>query len=96
MSVCVVQLVEGMKEALLGLLFAADEMDIINEQHADTSVFIAELLGALLAEGTHELVGELLGTGANHVNVVGKCHLSDSVEQVGLTQAGTSVYKRGL
>ncbi|MBA7704109.1 hypothetical protein ES703_112909 [subsurface metagenome] len=71
LAIGVVELIERVEETFLGLLLAADEMNIVNEEHADAAVLVAEFLGSLLAQGADELIGELLGAGADNVDMVG-------------------------
>ncbi|MBA7470928.1 hypothetical protein ES707_06218 [subsurface metagenome] len=85
------QLVEGVEEALLGLLLAADKLDIIYQQHINKAVFSAELAGAPGLDGTDELVGELLGADIERLDVFGLRQVIYGVHEVALAQAHTPV-----
>jgi len=40
-------------------ILTSDELDIIDEQHIDLAVFVAEGLGVMGADGVDQVVGEL-------------------------------------
>ena len=90
------KLVEGVEKALLGLLLAADEVNIVDEEHADAAVLVAELLGIPIAQGNQELIGELFGGGADNVNVVGRGGMPDGMQKVGLAQPRSGVNEQRI
>ena len=55
-----VQVVEGVEEAFLGLLLAAHELHVVDQQHLNAAVTAAKVLGGAVADGRYEIVGELL------------------------------------
>ena len=96
LAVGVVQLIKGMEKAFLGLFLAADELDVVNQQHAHAPVLIAEFLRPPLAYGRYELVGELLGADTDHPDMVAQRRLPDGVQEVGLAQAYSTIDKEGI
>jgi hypothetical protein len=91
-----VQLVESMEEALLGLLLAADELDVVYQQDINIAELAAELFGAPPPDGADELVGELLGADVEGAEVVGAGGVVDGVQQVGLAQPHPAVEEEGV
>ncbi len=87
------QLVKGVEKTLLGLFFAPDELYIVDKQHADAAVLVAEIFGVLLPYGRNELIGELLGAYAYDVDAAGGSRLSDGVQQVSLAETDPAVNK---
>ena len=87
--------VERVEELFLRALFSRDELDVVDEEHIDPPVPLAELLALLRADRVDELVGELfarrvcdalLGVARDH-------RVSDRVHEVCLTQSGAAVYE---
>ena len=52
--------VEGVEELLLGALLAGDELHVVDQQHARVAELEPEVVGAMLANGLDQLVGERL------------------------------------
>ena len=95
---CLVDVVEGVEELLLGRLLAGDELDIVDEEKVDVAVFHAELLAGAVLYGFKELVCELV---ALYVSYLGRgrplaYRLADGKQQVGLAEAGVAVDKQGV
>ena len=90
------QFIEGVEKALHGLFLAADKLDIINQQHVNISVFIAELVSFPLPDGTNELIGKLLGADTNHFNMARQSCMPDGVQEMGLAQSHPSVNKQRI
>ena len=90
------QVVKGMEEALLGLLFIGDELDIIDEEQVDAAVLVSEVFGFPFAYCIDELIGELLGGDVDEVEVVLTHQVADGVEQVALAQAGAAIDEQGV
>ena len=89
----VVQRGEGVEKLLLRRLLAGDELDVVDQQHVGFPVFLAELLGGVVAHRGDDLVGELFTVHVDDVEI-GMVFLDldlDGVEQVGLAQAGRPV-----
>ena len=60
LAVLIDQGVEGVEELLLGRVAAADELEVVDHQHVDRAELLLEGHGVFRAQGTHELVHELL------------------------------------
>ena len=85
--------VEGVEEFLLGLLLALEELDVVDQEHVDVSVFVAELNGLIVLDRHDELVGELLARDVDDVGVriLAEHAMADSMHQVGFPQANPAV-----
>ena len=68
-----------MEKILFGLFFTTKELNVIDQQHVNTAVFIAEVVGRFLPEGVHKLVGKLLGTDIERINVFGYRGVTDGM-----------------
>ena len=87
LAVGVPQFVEDMEETFLSGLFAADKLDIIDQQHIRIAVFIAEFLGFPLADSRiDKLVGKLLGTDIITRMPFVSCGIADGIQKMGLAQ----------
>jgi len=88
-----VQSVEGMKELLLRLLLAGDELDIVHQQDARLPVLLPELGVAALPDGCDQLVGEVVALDVHDPQVLPFALdlMGDGVEQMGLAQSGVTV-----
>ena len=85
LAAAVVQVVKHVEEAFLRLLLASDELYIVDQEHVDAAVLLAEFLGLAFTDGLDEFVGELLGAYVKRLEFVfGDC-LGDGVQEVGLT-----------
>ena len=85
--------VEGVEELGLRALLAADELDVVDQQHVDVAVALAEVEDALVAERVDHLVHEPLG---RHVGQPQRARLLDDVvpnrmHEVGLAQPDSAV-----
>ena len=93
-----VESVEGVEELLLGTLFAADELDIVDEKYVRVAVLLAELRHLRKTEGFDKLVCEVVALDvADHlVGVVLLYLVADSVEQVGFAETRVTVQKERI
>src|SRR3546814_7061499 len=89
LAVLVDQRVEGMEELFLRGFLAADELDIVDHQHVDRTELVLERHRVPEAQGTDELVHELLGGHVQHaaLRMVLPQVPGDGVHQMGLAQA---------
>ena len=92
----VVQVVEGVKKALVSLLFATEKLHVVHQQHIHRAETLAELLGSAGAYGRDELVGELLRGDVQHRHPPQGAGTSHRLEQVRLAQSGPGVEKQGV
>ena len=85
--------VEGVEELLLGLRLLREELDVVDEEHADLAVERLEALDAALAQRGDELVRERLDRDAadGRPAAVRPDVVPDRVEQVGLADARRAV-----
>jgi hypothetical protein len=88
-----VQRVERVEELLLGLFFALEELDVVDQENVDVPVAIAELDRLVVLDRDDEFVGELL---ARHVDDVrigigGDDAMTDRMHEVGLSQPHAAV-----
>ena len=95
---CLVDVVEGVEELLLGRLLAGDELDIVDKEKIDVAVFHAEFLAGAFLYGFEELVCEFV---ALYVSYLGRgrplaYRLADCKQQVGLAEAGVAVDEQGI
>jgi hypothetical protein len=91
-----VKLVEGVVKLDLGLVLALKELDVVQEEDIRTAIAAAELFGAVVSHGCHELTGELLGGDTDYSQVGTYSLVSDGMEEMGLPQAGGSGDKEGV
>jgi len=84
--------VEGVEELLLGALLAGEDVHVVEEQHLDGPVRLAEVGHLLHADGVDQLVDEVLGRDvANPGARRPRQHLvADRVEEMGLAEAGAA------
>ena len=74
------QLIKGMEKALLRLLLATDEVNIINHQQVNTSIFVAEIVCFSLTNGTDEVIGKLLTADVEHPHLACLSHMADGLQ----------------
>ena len=89
----VVQGVERVEELFLRLLFAFQELDVVDQQHIDIAITPAELDPFVLADRVDEVVGQFLGRDVadpDPVKVVAYV-VPERVQQMGLAQARIAV-----
>ena len=96
LAISVVQLVKGMEKAFLGVLLAADKVDVVNQQHINTSILFAEFPGFPLLDGIYKLIGKLLGADIKHPKLAGEGNMTNGMQQVGLAQTHIPTYKQGV
>ena len=85
-----------MEKPLLGLLLAAHELHVVNQQHLHAAVALAELLGGAVADGRNEVVGKLLRRDVQDALATAGGLLADGVEEVGLAQAHAGIQEQGI
>src|SRR5437879_4128877 len=51
--------IEGVEELFFGAVLAGQKLNVVDEQHVDGAVLVAELAHARGGDGTDDLVGEL-------------------------------------
>ena len=88
-----VQCIESVEELLLGAVLAGEELHVVDQQHVDSSVLMAELSHARGRDRADHLVGELLGRQIDDAlawkTVVNL--MADGMHEVGLAQPHPSV-----
>ena len=85
--------VEGVEELLLRPLFAGEELDVVDEEHVDPAIPLAELLALLTADRVDELVRELLARRVRDalLRVPRDHRMPDRVHEVGLPEPRAAV-----
>src|SRR5258707_15333926 len=90
------QRVEGVEELFFRAVLAGQELHVVDEQHVDRAVLVAELSHAGGSDRGDDLVGELLGREVDDslarksvMNLV-----ADGVHEVGFAEAHASVEKQ--
>ena len=96
LAVAHVQRVEGVEKALLGLLLADKELDVVEQQYVGGPVGLAELLRLALADGAYVLGREVLRGGVDERRGLSAGEPSDGVQQVSLAQADLRVDDQGV
>lgn len=96
LAVGIVEGIEGVKQGLLSLRFADHELDILYDEHIGTPEFATELLGFLLSDRSHELVGELLAADVNHLEAVFGSFVSYGLRKMGFAQARSAVDEKRI
>ena len=88
--------VESVKEGLLGLVFALQELDIVNQQDVYLAVFGLKCAGAVVLNGVDEVVGELFAGYVANLDSWIKAQrvVADRVQEVGLAQPRVSIDKQ--
>ena len=85
--------VEGVEELLLRPLALGDELDVVDEQHVDAPIPVAEVLHLLLADRVDEVVRELLARRVQDplARELAGDRVADGVHQVRLAEADAAV-----
>src|SRR4029079_1509078 len=85
--------VERMEELFLRPLFSGEELDVVDEQHVDAPVALAELLALLRADRVDELVREFLARCVRDalLGVPADDSVPDRVHEMRLAQAGSAI-----
>ena len=78
------QVIEGIEEFLLGALLAGEELDVVDEEDIDVAISAAELVGARVLDGGHEVIGETLRGDVKDAAVVSPGGVPDGVQEMGL------------
>src|SRR3989442_13165603 len=88
--------IEGVEELFLCAFFAREELDVVDQEHVDAAIPLAELLALLAADRVDELVRELLARRVRDalLRVSGDHGVSDRVDQMVLSKAGSPGDKR--
>jgi hypothetical protein len=89
----IVQVVERMKEALVGLFFAAHELNVVQQEHLYATVPMAEGLGGPVTDGRDEVIGELLRSYVPYGQSTGSRGVAYGVKQMGLAQPHAGIYE---
>lgn len=93
-----VQRIEGMEELLLRLFLARQKLNIVDQKHIYTSIFIAKLYRFVVPDRVDKFVGKLFrrqindfrrGIMLNHI-------MADRMHQVGLAESNSSVNKQWI
>ena len=82
-----VESIKCVKEGLLGLVFATDKLDIINDEDVKIAIFIGKLLRRLIGNVVDIVISEFL-CGDVEYSLVAKVlqdGIADSLNQVSLT-----------
>ena len=87
------QLVEGVEKLLLGAFFAAEDLDVVDQQHVGRAVVPVERLHAVELDAVDHLVHEALAGDVDdlHAGVVIHQRAADGVHQVRLAHAHAAV-----
>ena len=88
-----VERVEGVEELLLRPLLVGQELHVVDQQHVDRAVALAEVRHAVEADRVDQLVDELLGGQVEHPQLRPGAQdlMADGVQQVGLAEAHAAV-----
>ena len=92
----IVQVIECVEEALVGLLLAAHELNVIQQEHLYATVPLAERLGGPVSDGRDEVIGELLRSYVPYGQSPRGCGMADGVKQVSLTQPHAGIYEERI
>ena len=89
----VVERVEGVEELGLRAFLAGEKLDVVDQQHVDAAIALAEIEDPIVADGVDHLVHEPLGrdVGQLQVAIVPQHVVPDRVHQVGLAQTHPAV-----
>jgi hypothetical protein len=89
----VVEAVEGVKELLEDLLFALEELDVIEQENISRPIAVLEVVNPLPPDRVDEVVQETLGCDVtnNQAGVKLEGEMPDCMKEVGLAQAGRPV-----
>ena len=81
------------KNSSWGLLLALEELDVVDQEHVNVPIFIAELDGLIVLDRDDELVGELLARDVDDVRVriLAEHAMADCMHQVGFPQSDPAV-----
>src|SRR5262249_26700442 len=90
---CFVEVVEGMEELLLRPLLAGNELDVVDEEEVDVSIFGAKLRRSIVADGVDELVGEALRREVEQAKrgIEAGDLMTDGMKEVGLAKSDAAV-----
>jgi hypothetical protein len=93
LPVRLVEVVERVKELLLGALLARDELDVVDQQEIDGAIPVPEVGRLVVADGADQLVGELLGREVldTELRVGASDLMADGVEEVRLAETDAAV-----
>ena len=82
-----VKSIKCVKEGFLGLVFAADKLDIINDEDVKIAIFISKLLRRLIGNVVDIVISEFLSGNVKYslVAKVLQDGIADSLNQVSLT-----------
>ena len=85
--------VKGVEELFLGLGFAGDELNIIDQQHIHLAVFFAQSCLGFRADGRYQVVGEFLAGNIEYTLALAGDRVADGMQNVSFAQAHAAVKK---
>ena len=89
-----------MEELLLSLLFAGDELHVVNQEQVRLAVLFPHFGGFVgtFLNGADQLVGQLiaLDVGNAGIGIVAADDIGDGVDQMGLSKTGITVDQQGV
>jgi hypothetical protein len=83
--------IECVEKAFLGLLLAADELNVINQEDVHRPVLRMEVSSLTLADCSNELIGELLSSDTEEPQTHGLKAMAYSLKEMGLPKANTPI-----
>ena len=82
-----------MEKLFLRSLFIREELDIVNQQRVNGTVVAFKLFDRIVLQGFNHVLHKTLGVHIHHFGIRLSRHnaVTDSVQQVGFTQARTAI-----
>ena len=96
MAVVIVQVVKNVEEAFLSLGFAAQELDIINQENISAPKLVVKVLSFLVLEGNYKLVSELLSIDIKYARATGLECVCNGMQQMCLAYSRVTVNKKRI
>ena len=89
----IVEFVEGVEELFLRSLFAAKDLDVVDQQHVGRPVMLMKLRHAIQLDAVDHLVHEPLAGGVDdaHASEIVHQRLADRMHQVGFSHSHAAV-----
>ena len=87
---------KNVEEAFLSLGFAAQELDIINQENISAPKLVVKVLGFLVLEGNYKLVSELLSIDIKYARATGLECVCNGMQQMCLAYSGVTVNKKRI
>src|SRR5690554_1756457 len=85
------EMIKGVEEFFLRAFFAANKLNIIDQQYICLAIFGAKLIGTLVANGANQLVRKLLRRAVDHAITLLAQAIADGIEQVCFAQPDTPI-----